>query len=252
MNNEIDSNQGQDVPQEPAETSGLPTWLAKAVSGTPPRNDSDDLDEESFFEQFRPEGECPEEIPNGSDEKGSEIRDDPPPAERLDYAPSRHELVQLARYWIREDLTFSVDYYLFGFTSCSQSKLVAHGGDRLRQLDKVLGDEAIEKAVKQVEDEYRYSLGDRIWEFFTKGSRSELRAVQDELRDGTIYGRGIAWRAFPQGLLPSDVGAVDCAPETWQEFGAFCNASGLRKKLAEQVRALWEEFSGRREDAGEP
>ncbi len=61
----------------------------------------------------------------------------------------------------------------------------------------------------------------------------------------------IAPRAVPQGLLPTDIGAEGCTLETWQEFGASFNASGLREKLAEQVRALWEEFIGRREEAGD-
>ena len=58
-------------------------------------------------------------------------------------------------------------------------------------------------------------------------------------------------RAVPQGLLPTDM-PRSYALETWQEFGASFNASGLREKLAEQrPRKLWEEFIGRREEAGE-
>ena len=227
---------------------------------TVPQGD-DDLDYESFVKEYSPEAICQGEDHNGDDEGANDPlarsvptddEFDPPTAERLDYAPTRHELIQLARYWVREDLRFVVDYYLFGFTSCSQSKLVAFGGDRLRQLEKILGDEAVQTVVEQVEDEYRWSLGDKIWKIFKEGTRAELEVVREEIWELNRNGGSIGPRTVPQGLLPADIGVNDCALETWLEFGAYCKASGIREKLAELVRRQWEEFAGNLAAAGEP
>jgi len=245
MNNDTNANKGRDVPEQKTETSSLPAWLAEIVCDEPPPDDSDEFDEK----QYRPEGASHDETRSDRDGKESEASDESP-AERFHYAPSRRELLYLAKYWADRELSFVVDGCLFGLTGGMERRLEAASGERLFQLEKILGAETIEKAVKQVEEECRHSLGDRIWEVFTKGTRAELSAVQDEIRDACMCGLDISPRALPRGLLPSDVGAMDCAPETWQEFGAFCNASGLRKKLAEQVRALWEEFSGWWEETG--
>ena len=212
-----------------------------------PRGDGG-LDYESFLEEYRPEAVCQDE--NRNDEDADDPRDVPPPTECLDYVPSRHELLQLARYWVRETLSFPVNFHLFGFTGSYESKLVALGGERLRQLETVLGAEAVQSVVKQVEDEYRWGLGDRLWEIFTKGTQEELEAARDEIRANWPDSIMPA-RAVPQGLLPADIGVRDCAPETWLEFGAYCGASGIREKVSEQVRTLWEEFTGRMEAASE-
>ena len=206
------------------------------------RQGDDDYDPESY----RPEvtsgdedrnGESSDAAPEPATTGAPADDDDPPPTVFPDYAPTWHELRELARYWVRENLNFSVNYYLFGFTSASQSKRVAASGERLCRLEKSLGVDAVEKIVAQVEDKYRLSLGDRIWEIFTKGSRAELDAVREEISESMRYDLDIAPRAVPQGLLPADIGVKDCTPETWQDFGAYCNTSGLRDKLTEQVRA---------------
>jgi hypothetical protein len=223
----------------------------------------DDVDYESFIKEYSPEAICQGE--DGSGDEGADAANelgmpsiptddefDPPSAEFADYWPSRNELLQLARYWTKESLSFVVNYYLFGFTGGYESRLAAISGVRLRRIARLVGDEAVQAIATQVEDEYRRSLGDRIWEIFTKGSRAEVDAVRAEISESMRYGLGIAPRAVPKGLLRADIGVQDYKPETWRDFTAYCETVGLPEKLAEQVRKLWEEFRGRMEEAGEP
>ena len=220
---------------------------------TVPQGDGD-LDYESFVKEYSPEAICQGEDQNGDDEGANDPlarsvptddEFDPPTAEFAGYWPTHHELLQLAEYWAKRSLGFSVNGILFGFYDDYESRLAAISAVRLRRIAKLVGDEAVQTVAKQVEDGYRYSLGDRIWEIFTKGSREDLETVRWAIRANWPESN-MAAPPVPQGMLPADVGAVDCTPKTWRLFEAFCNGSGLREELSEQVCNLWDDFISRR------
>ncbi len=142
--------------------------IGDGMTDSAPQDDGD-LDYESFVKEYGPEATCQGEDRNDDDEGADDAHDplaksfptddefDPPTTDRLDYAPSRHELLQLARYWTKESLSFVVNYYLFGFTGGYESRLAAISGVRLRRIARLVGDEAVQAVDKQVEDEYRWS-----------------------------------------------------------------------------------------------
>ena len=114
-----------------------------------------------------------------------------------------------------------------GSRARSQSKLVAFGGDRLRQLEKIL----VPKPCRPSLSRWRTST---VIRWATGSGRSSRRVPGRnwrpcEKRSAQLARADHARKARTDGVLPADIGVTDCDPETWREFKAFCNGSGLRE-----------------------
>jgi len=106
-------------------------------------------------------------------------RDDPCPG----YVPTREELIALARHWAKERLDTALERFVAAFCGSDGSAdmfLMAHASDRLHLIAKVIGEEACQKVIAQVEEKERRSLGDERWRIFLHGSEAEKYQVAME------------------------------------------------------------------------
>jgi len=253
MNNETNDSREHDVSESIAETSGLPKWLAAEVAADDTSRVDDDRSHEESAAEYEPEAIFPGEDQNDDQANAhapvavhipTDDELDLPMTEFADYSLMHHELIELAWYWARESLKCTVNGIL-GFSRGCESRFAALCQDRLRRIATLVGADEVQRIVEQVKGDYRWSLGDRVWEIFRKGSRADLETVRAEISVSWPES-DMAAPPVPQGVLPADVGAVDCTPKIWQVFDAFCLGSGLREKHYTKVWNLWNEFISRR------
>jgi len=105
----------------------------------------------------------------------------PDSAEMPEFVPTRHELVQLAKYWATLDLDDLFDFFLYGQTGSSEWRRVAFARRRICRIATVLGEEEVQKAVEEAEKEFSKTIDPRAWAIFKNGTPEEREAFQDEV-----------------------------------------------------------------------
>jgi hypothetical protein len=94
---------------------------------------------------------------------------------------TRHELVQLVKYWasIRIDIRF--DWFVDQCVGSSETRLESFSGRRIARIAEVLGNDETSAAVQQAYAEYAKNINPRIWEVFINGKPEEQSALQKEI-----------------------------------------------------------------------
>lgn len=111
-----------------------------------------------------------------------------PGAEELkEFVVTRHELIQIVKYWAERRLGDSWDTFVTGdginttdfYQRCFAKR-------RIARAERALGKEAVDKAFKEVEDEFkagvkpRPAIDARLWGVFVHGTEEQRAAVQEE------------------------------------------------------------------------
>jgi hypothetical protein len=96
------------------------------------------------------------------------------------FVPTRHELIQLAKYWatVRIDLDFS--YFVDGQTGSTEIRLGPFASRRVARIAEALGEEEVAKAVNEAYDEFGKGIDPRKWRIFREGTPEEQQALQEE------------------------------------------------------------------------
>jgi hypothetical protein len=107
----------------------------------------------------------------------------PDSAEVLNFAPTRYELIQLVKHWATIVIDDSFVCFLYQqHSSSSERRRRAFAGRRINRIATVLGEEAVEKAINEAEEEYSKPVSPRAWSIFKNGTEEEWQAFQDEVQ----------------------------------------------------------------------
>jgi hypothetical protein len=94
---------------------------------------------------------------------------------------TKHELVQLVKYWasIRIDIRFV--WFANQCVGSSETRLESFSGRRIARIAEVLGNDETSAAVQQAYAEYAKHIDPRIWDVFLNGTPEEQTALQEEI-----------------------------------------------------------------------
>jgi hypothetical protein len=105
----------------------------------------------------------------------------PDSAEVPTFVPTRHELIQLVKYWA----TVVLDDEFFIFVYCQRGsreiRRIPFGRRRICRIATVLGEEAVQRAIDEAEEEYSKTTSPEAWSIFKNGTTEEQKAFQDEV-----------------------------------------------------------------------
>jgi len=103
-------------------------------------------------------------------------------AEAASYVPTRHEVVELVKYWYRRVLENSWFFFIFGGTGSSGWRVNEFAERRIGRAAAAIGEEAVDAAVTEVREEFRTKVvkDDRLWEVFEHGTAEQWDAVLEE------------------------------------------------------------------------
>jgi truncated hemoglobin YjbI len=104
-------------------------------------------------------------------------------AEVAAYVPTRHEVVELVKYWYHRVLDNSWFFFLFGGTGSSEWRVKEFAGRRFERAEAAIGKEAVDAAIKEAREEFRTKVvkDDRLWDIFEHGTEEQWEAVRDEV-----------------------------------------------------------------------
>jgi hypothetical protein len=102
-------------------------------------------------------------------------------AEVAGYIPTRHELVQLVKYWYGRLLDDQWFRFLYSGSDSREFRIGRFAPRRIRRAAAAIGQEEVDRAIKQVKVEFKAKLNDtRLWEIFENGTDEQWDAVRNE------------------------------------------------------------------------
>ncbi len=121
----------------------------------------------------------------------------PGAAEIPDFVPTRHELLELVKYWETERLVIMWSWGMYGLTGSSETRVEPYGRRRIARIEELLGGEEVRKASDEALLLYReererwwkttgsrllpeYSF-EQIWNMFVEGDSEQMRVASEKL-----------------------------------------------------------------------
>ena len=110
-------------------------------------------------------------------------------ARETSFRPTRHELIQLVKYWARESLHVGYFSFTTGMAPSelgeAQLWLASFGDRRVERAVGLLGDDVVQRAIAEAHNDFRKGrMTLRQFDIFMNGTRAERLQVHDELDDG--------------------------------------------------------------------
>ena len=105
----------------------------------------------------------------------------PGAAEIPDFVPTRHELLQLVKMWVKEALGYEFFGFCHGLGCSSGSRRADYAWRRVSRIEELLGKEQLNETVEAAYAEFGKDHDQRYWEIFMHGNREDQLALQDEI-----------------------------------------------------------------------
>jgi hypothetical protein len=105
------------------------------------------------------------------------------------FVPTRHELIQLAKYWAGVEIDLEFSWFVYQATGSSEIRRGPFASRRIARIAEALGEEAVAEAVRQAYNEFAKGIDPRTWSIFLNGTPEERRVLQDELAREAEGGR---------------------------------------------------------------
>ena len=106
----------------------------------------------------------------------------PGAAEITDFIPTKHELLQLVKFWTTEPLPYEFfEEFQLGQACSSGMRLSAFAWRRIARVRKLLGEEQVQEAIEEARAEFGKKQDPRLWEIFMHGDDKDWQAVWEEI-----------------------------------------------------------------------
>lgn len=106
----------------------------------------------------------------------------PGAAEMPDFVPTRHEVLQLVKFWAEKALDYEfVSEFAFGQYCSSGSRRRHYAWNRIAHITDLLGQEEVKKVIDKVYAEFGKKQDQRWWDIFLHGNEEQMFAVRDEI-----------------------------------------------------------------------
>ncbi len=86
-----------------------------------------------------------------------------------DYTPTRYELTELAKHWLRQVIEIDFLWFNYQSTGSSEWRVTKYSNRRLDRLEACLGNDVVAKAEREVMNEFREKYGEELWDAFERG-----------------------------------------------------------------------------------
>jgi hypothetical protein len=131
-----------------------------------------------------------------------------------EFVPTRHELIQLVKYWTTTLLDMEFFSFVYETSGSREIRLGPFADRRISRIAECLGDALVEQACQEAEDEFAMTVDARAWQVFRHATPEEVTAFHDEVRQkldetdgGLVDIAGVKAVGIPQSELPADGGA---------------------------------------------
>lgn len=125
-------------------------------------------------------------------------------AEVEGFVPTRHELLELVKYWAKIAINTDYECFLYAYSGSTEMRLSSFAWRRVARIGDLLGD-AVDRALDEVYEEFANKENKRHWAVFLHGTDEERIALQDEI--WREIEKSTSGNEPSQSESPSDAGA---------------------------------------------
>ena len=145
-----------------------------------------ELEDETLREEYAPAVRNADNEYLGSSEVGPMVIgyvdevNGPGAAAVPDLVPTRHEVIQLLKYWY--EIIVSHDYFWFCYqqTGGCEERLDAFANRRVERIASLLGETETRKTIDEFYEEYGKKQDLEAWDIFLNGDEEQREAFQEE------------------------------------------------------------------------
>jgi hypothetical protein len=134
-------------------------------------------------------------------------------AEMPGFVPTRHELIELAKYWTGVTLDIQYEWFIDQQVGSSDRRIESFARRRVSRIARLLGDEAVTKAITAVEEQLGKKFGNpKYWDIFLRDTPEEHKVAQDEIAR-EMYGDDPKSKPSPAEVSGAGANAANaCSP----------------------------------------
>lgn len=96
-----------------------------------------------------------------------------------EFVPTRHELLQLVKYWERRYLELEHFFFWSGQSGSTDIRVKPYANRRIARIAKLIGDEDVSRAIDEVWSEFA-EQNPRDWDVFLNGDEKQWKEVQEK------------------------------------------------------------------------
>ena len=104
------------------------------------------------------------------------------------FVPTRHELIQIVKYWAYVELELTHLMHVSQQTGSDWLRKTSFAGRRIGRIERILGGDEVEKAVVEVYGEFLKKHYKEIWNVFVNSTAEEQAALEEEIWRRMGYG----------------------------------------------------------------
>ena len=97
------------------------------------------------------------------------------------FVPTRHELLQIARYWADVELDLNFFMAIHQCVGSDWLRKTSFAARRIGRIERALGGDDVERVVEDVRKKLSSSVDPRYWKAFVEGDKAGLRQIAEEL-----------------------------------------------------------------------
>src|SRR4029453_13058818 len=101
-----------------------------------------------------------------------------------EFVPTKHELIQITKYWFQRLLNIRFWYFATGQSGSSEWREAAYARRRIDRTAEILPEQELNQAIEEVEHDFKqeHKISDADWDVFKNGTQEQWTSFQDKLR----------------------------------------------------------------------
>lgn len=118
-----------------------------------------------------------------------------------EFVPTKHELIQIAKYWLLCLLDNDFYFFVHGQTSSTEWRINIYSNRRINRIAEILPEQELNEALEEAERDFKQDkkISDDDWDVFKNGTQEQWDSYRERL-----------WREFEsQQSDPSPEGSKE-------------------------------------------
>jgi len=105
-----------------------------------------------------------------SEVNGSEAYEEVP-----EFVPTKHELIQIAKYWFLRQLENDFFFFVFAQTGSSEWRESVYASRRINRIAQILSEPELNQVIEEVERDFKreHKISDADWDTFKNGTMEQ-------------------------------------------------------------------------------
>ncbi len=100
------------------------------------------------------------------------------------FIATEYELLQLVKHWASVTIEIHYDWFIFQSPGSSDIRREPFARRRIARIAAALGDDKVDRAIREARDEFGKGCDQRIWNIYLNGTPEEREALQKEIQEG--------------------------------------------------------------------